>query len=253
MGGTPEFAARLKYNLDQVHARIADACHRSGRRPENVTLVAVTKYAPIEFVRALITLGQLDLGENRPQQLIERANQLRDAPRKLPGGQITLPNWHLIGQLQRNKVRAVLPVATLIHSVDSRRLLQRIGDVAAELRDSGDNRTPRVLLQVNISGEKSKSGFSVEELTAAWDDLHRIPHVEIAGLMTMAPLTEDDDVIRKTFRGLRLLRDQLQARTPEQDLPELSMGMSHDFEIALEEGATLVRLGSVLFEGCQLP
>ncbi len=221
-------------NLLRVNADIATACVRSGRLPDDVTLVAVTKYAELPWVRRLIELGVRNLAENRPQQLIERFEALRGDIR-----------WHLIGHLQRNKVRPVLPLAVLIHSVDSLRLLERISAVAAEL-----SLTPRVLLEVNVSGEASKGGFSIAELTSQWDALQAIPLVQIAGLMTMAPLANDSKAARPVFRKLRLLRDELAQRaTLSTKLTELSMGMSSDFQIAIEEGATLVRVGSRLFEG----
>jgi pyridoxal phosphate enzyme (YggS family) len=239
MTDTAALSARLQANLDQVQRRMADACARTGRPPESVRLVAVTKTAPLPAIRALLNLGQTTLGENRPQQLLERADLLRGAP--------VLPHWHLIGQLQRNKVRSLLPAVELIHSVDSLKLLQRIGEVAGEL-----GRRAAVLLQANVSGEANKQGFAPEELERDWDAIQSIPNIDIQGLMTMAPLTEDETLIRGAFRGLRQLRDELQARSPAMSLSELSMGMSGDFELAIEEGATLVRLGSVLFHADDL-
>jgi pyridoxal phosphate enzyme (YggS family) len=227
----------IRTNLARVRNRIAEAAIRAGRSPDQIRLVAVTKYASLEAIRHLIALGETQLGENRPQQLISRAALFAD----------TCPSplaWHLIGQLQRNKVRAVLPSAAMIHSVDSFPLLERISQIAREL-----NLVPQILLQVNISEETSKSGFPAEELRSRWSELGQVPNVELAGLMAMAPLTEDEELIRSTFRGLRELRDGLRSESPGIPLNELSMGMSHDFPIAIEEGATLVRLGSVLFEG----
>lgn len=222
---------QFRQNLERVQGRIDAACERVGRKPDDIRLIAVTKYAPLAYIAPLLDLGVLDLGENRPQQLVERA--------------IMLPNarWHLIGQLQRNKVRSVLPHAALIHSVDSLRLLQRIGDIAGEL-----GLTPRVLLQVNVSGESAKQGFRPDDLRRDWQACLHVPHVEIEGLMTMAPLSDDPGDARPTFRGLRLLRDELARDAP---LPILSMGMSHDMEVAIEEGATMVRVGSAVFEGLE--
>ncbi len=221
-------------NLLRVNADIATACARSGRLSADVTLVAVTKYAELPWIQRLVELGVINLAENRPQQLIERFQALRGDIR-----------WHLIGHLQRNKVRPALPLAVLIHSVDSLRLLERISTVAAEL-----SLTPRVLLEVNVSGEGSKDGFPIAELTTQWDALQSVPLVQIAGLMTMAPLADDPEAARPVFRKLRLLRDELAQRaTQSTKLTELSMGMSSDFQVAIEEGATLVRVGSRLFEG----
>jgi len=223
---------RLQANLAKVRERIAAACIRAGRMPESVQLVAVTKYAQLNWIRHLPVLGIRMLGENRPQQLVERAAALPDV------------EWHLVGPLQRNKVRSVLPHTALIHSVDSLRLLQRISDVSAEL-----GQRTRVLLQVNVSGEASKQGLAPDELLQSWPEFERVPHVEIAGLMTMAPLEDDPELARPSFRGLRQLCDELQRLPAKPALPILSMGMSGDMEVAIEEGATHVRVGSALFEG----
>lgn len=208
------------------------AADRSGRNPADVRLVAVTKYASLEAVRALVELGVDALGESRPQQFAQRVAEL-DAP----------VNWHFIGTLQRNKVRLVLPHAALIHSVDSLRLLERVNQVAIEL-----GLAPRLLLEVNISGEKSKHGFTPTALEHDWDQLVRSHPGQIVGLMTMAPASDDPEQTRPCFRGLRDLRDRLARRSRQIELSELSMGMSGDFEVAIEEGATLIRVGSALFE-----
>lgn len=220
----------LADNYVAVRRRIAAACERAGRDPTSVRLVAVTKYATVEAIRELVALGHRDLGENRPQQLLERAASIDAEVR-----------WHLIGTLQRNKARKVLPVASLVHSADSVRLLESLDRLAAEL-----SLRPRVLLEVNVSGEQSKHGFVPEGLRAAWPQVAAFPHLDIAGLMTMAPYADDPETARPFFRELRRLRDELAAagRIP---LPELSMGMSGDFEVAIEEGATIVRVGSALF------
>lgn len=223
--------SRLRENFAQLAMKREAACKRSGRDPRHVQLVAVTKSVPLSVVTILRKIGLTHFGENRPQQLIERAQALADPI-----------DWHLIGPLQRNKVRAVLPYARWIHSVASQQLLERMGRVAGEL-----NLCPKVLLQVNISGEASKQGFTPDGIRREWPALLQVPNVDITGLMTMAPDTEDEEIIRTTFRGLRHLRDEL--RVDQWPLSELSMGMSHDFEIAIEEGATLIRVGSLLFEG----
>jgi pyridoxal phosphate enzyme (YggS family) len=225
---------RLADNLQSVTEEIVAACSRAGRSPEEVTLVAVTKYAELDWIRRLIELGVRQLAENRPQQLLDRAEQLP-----------TEVHWHMIGHLQRNKVKPLLPRTVLIHSVDSLRLLERISALAAEL-----SLRPRVLIEVNVSGEESKDGLLNSELNAQWDTIQAVPNVEVAGLMTMAPQTSDSSVARRVFRSLRQLRNELAARAaPQVKLTELSMGMSGDFAVAIEEGATLVRIGSRLFEG----
>jgi PLP dependent protein len=227
-------AERLRENLQLIHGRIAAACGRTGRDPASVRIVAVTKYAEWSWVEALTDLGMTVLGESRPQQLIERSAAMQRPV-----------EWHQIGHLQRNKVRSVLPVVALIHSVDSWRLLHRIDEIAGEL-----GRQPEVLLQVNISGEASKHGFAPDDVRAGFAESGTLSHVLVRGLMTMAPYSDDPETARPVFRGLRELRDELQAAAPPMvTLHHLSMGMSNDFEVAVEEGATLVRLGSLLFEG----
>jgi pyridoxal phosphate enzyme (YggS family) len=228
----------LQSNLNRVRERIDDACARADRTPAEVTLVAVTKYAELDWVRALIDLGVFDLGESRPQQLVSRAQDLSKEVR-----------WHMIGHLQRNKVDLLLPVANRLHSVDSVRLLQAI-DKEAKKQQSSIAAIPQLLLEVNVSGEKSKDGFDPAELQSVWAEICGLDSIAIEGLMTMAPLSEDNDSARAVFRSLRLLRDQLvDTCGGHLKLPELSMGMSGDFEIGIEEGATLVRVGSSLFEG----
>ena len=232
----------LQKNLASIQQQISDACQRSGRTPEDVQIIAVTKYADWSWVQDLSQLHNV-FGENRPQQLAER--------------QVLLPqiHWHLIGQLQRNKVRLTLHHAAMIHSVDSLRLLEAICAAAAADQESTP---PSILLQVNMSGEASKSGFAPAELPAIWPDVLRLCcGLRLCGLMTMAAECDTPESARPTFQGLRLLRDSLQNRDDTRDagitLTELSMGMSGDFVPAVEEGATLVRIGSRLFEGLQTP
>ncbi len=224
----------LARNLDDVRQRIARACEKSHRSASEVRLVAVTKTAELGWIRGLLDLGQVDLGENRPQQLAQRAAELPSSIR-----------WHFIGHLQRNKVDLVLPIAECIHSVDSLRLLRCVDERAAKTGCS-----PRVLLEVNVSGEASKGGFAPAELLAAWKEVLELETVNLAGLMTMAPLSDNREIARPVFRGLRELRDQLVQRSEGRlPLAVLSMGMSGDFEVAVEEGSTMVRIGSRLFEG----
>lgn len=231
--------ATLQKNLDQITQRIELACERSNRDRTEVRVIGVTKYAQTEWVRELVELGWTTLGEARPQQLVERAEQFHNDP------DMPAVNWHLIGHLQRNKVRPILPVVEVIHSVDSLRLLDRIEFIADEL-----GTRPRVLLEVNIAEDSAKDGFSVSNLQREWPELVDRSAVQIEGLMTMAPHTDDETLIRRTFAQLRELRDQLRDQSPVHcPLDELSMGMSGDFEIAIEEGSTMIRLGSALFEG----
>lgn len=229
----------LRANLALVRAGVQAACDRAGRTAADVKIVAVTKSVGPAVIAEVPGIGLLELAENRPQQLLERAGELATSV-----GHDFRVRWHLIGQLQRNKVRAVLPVIALLHSVDSLRLLERVSQVAGEL-----SLQTEVLLQVNTSGEASKQGFSVSELRQQWPVLCALPNVQLRGLMTMAPDTEDETVVRSTFRALRELRDELRSESGAEGFSELSMGMSQDYEIAIEEGATIVRLGSTLFQG----
>lgn len=240
----------LQANLKQLRTRMAAACARSGREINSVQLVAVTKSASVDAIAGLMQCGQLVLAENRPQQLIERATLLNPLVATTVcstefHSADAKTQWHLIGQLQSNKIRSILPWVQMIHSIESLKQLIRVNRIAGEL-----GLTPTVLLEVNISGENSKGGFSPDQLLAEWEAIRELKQVRTTGLMTMAPFTEDLEQIRNTFRGLREFRDQLVDAAPGHALPELSMGMSHDFEIAIEEGATLIRVGSLLFEGC---
>ena len=244
---SPEVAARVRANLAGVRARIAHAAAAAGRDPGEITLVAVTKYAELPWVRAIIAEGVADLGENRPQQLAERQPLLGEAIR-----------WHLIGTLQRNKVGLVLDAMPggLIHSVDSVRLGRRIAGLAADRSQPGRPqparvlRPARVLLQVNVTGENSKQGLEPGDVAAAIAELAS-DSLQIDGLMTMAAIrtSATDDGPRRAFDTLRQLRDD--CATAAVPLPILSMGMSGDFEDAIAAGATHLRVGSTLFDGCQ--
>ena len=221
-------------NLQSIRDRITRSCLRAGRGVDEVTLVAVTKYAELEWIQELIQLGCRELGEARPQQLVARARSLDPEIR-----------WHLIGHLQRNKAEDLLPIVHRIHSVDSVRLFDHL----AKLSQKRERRTS-ILLEVNVSGESSKDGFDPVELLAVWPQLQTCESLEISGLMTMAPQTDQVESARPVFRRLRELRDQLRdAAGGRVLLPELSMGMSNDFEIGIEEGATIIRIGSSLFAG----
>jgi pyridoxal phosphate enzyme (YggS family) len=226
--------ATLRSRLDAVEARLCAACKRRGRRRDEVTLVAVTKTVGVAVAEVLPALGVLDLGENRPQELWRKAAAMPATVR-----------WHLIGHLQRNKVERTLPLVHSIHSVDSLRLL------AALEAETGKRRlAPEVLLEINASREANKHGFAPDDVPGLAPALAALRHLRVTGLMTMAAFEADPERCRPTFVLLRNLRDQLRTELGKPDaVPQLSMGMSNDFEIAVEEGATLVRLGSVLFEG----
>lgn len=222
-----DFIAR---NLAVVRARIDAAAARAGRDPATVQLVAVSKTRPAEAVHAAAAGGQLIFGESRVQEARE----------KIPACPPDL-EWHFIGHLQKNKIRHALPLFRLFHSVDTLALAQAMDRIAGET-----GRIVDVLLEANVSGEVSKHGFSPEQLKEYFAPLTALPRLRVRGLMTMAPHSENPEQARPFFRALRELRDELQQvhGTP---LPELSMGMSGDFEPAIEEGSTLVRIGSSLF------
>jgi pyridoxal phosphate enzyme (YggS family) len=224
----------LAVRLAAVEARLQAACRRAGRNRTDVTFVCVTKTVTPATAAALADLGALDLGENRPQELWRKAAALPKTIR-----------WHLIGHLQRNKIERTLPLVQLIHSVDSLRLLEALdAEAVRQQRQIG------VLLEINASQELSKHGWAVDDLPGVIGQLARFQQIRVQGLMTMAALEADPEQCRPTFATVRALRDRLCGQMPPpHSLHELSMGMSNDFEIAIEEGATLVRIGTALFEG----
>jgi pyridoxal phosphate enzyme (YggS family) len=231
----PARRAELQRRLQAVERRIDQACRRSGRDRSDVTLVAVTKSVGEATAGVAVDLGLTDLGESRPQELW----------RKRAGLPATV-RWHLIGHLQRNKIGPSLPVH-LIHSVDSERLLRALDQAAR-----AQARPVSILLQVNTSGEASKQGFAPQELPGVVARAGDFQGVRIEGLMTMAPLNANAEHCRAPFAAVRRL--QLQFRddlSPPHQLRHLSMGMSNDFEVAIEEGATLIRLGTLLFDGIE--
>lgn len=213
--------------LAQVRGRIAEAAERSGRRGDDVRLIAVSKKKPVEAVVAARRGGCGDFGENYVQELVEKADVLADDP----------PRWHFIGHLQRNKVNALLavPGLVLVHGVDSPRLVAAL--------DKRTSRPLEILLHVDVAGEQTKSGCRPSDLGALLDAVDEATNLRARGLMTMPPFGAPEDA-RPHFAALRSLRD---AHGGAERLPELSMGMSNDFEIAIEEGATLVRVGTAIF------
>lgn len=221
----------LAERLAEIRQGMAASADAAGRPPESVQLCAVSKTFPPELIREAMAAGQTVFGESRAQEAILKIPQLPPA------------RWHFIGHLQSNKIRKILPLCELIHSVDSADCARDISRIAAEL---GLRR--RVLLQVNVAGDDAKFGFSADEVTAALPGLLLLPGIEIAGLMTIPPLSDDAAASRPHFAALRQLRDRLQAETGA-ILPELSMGMSGDFHEAIDEGATIVRVGTAIFGG----
>jgi len=230
-----EKADRIRDNVAAVRQKVAESAARAGRSADQITLVGVTKYVSAETARLLVDAGVTDLGESRPQELWAKADALSGSPVR----------WHMIGHLQRNKVKRTLSVATLIHSADSIRLLDEINAEA-----SGHPSPANVLLEVNVSGDAAKHGVPPDELELLLSQLALLQRVAVCGLMTMSGLESDSDQTRREFAALRELRDKLRRiQPPNVALNELSMGMSGDYEIAIEEGATIVRIGSALFEG----
>jgi pyridoxal phosphate enzyme (YggS family) len=211
-------------NITEVRERIAHAAARAGRSPDEITIIAVTKYVDDSAIRQAVEAGIEHFGENRVQEAQRKIL-------RLPGSGLC-PTWHIIGHLQRNKVQTALKIFDIIHSIDSVRLAQAISAQA--------ERVLPVLLQVNIAGEKTKGGFQRDELSEAVAEISNLPHLSIKGLMTIAPLVDDPEEVRPVFKELRELRDSF-------GMEHLSMGMSSDFEIAVEEGATMVRLGRIIF------
>ncbi len=225
----------MQERLAALQARMAAACQRVGRPPDAVKLVAVSKTFPLEAIGAAHALGLRDFGENKVQELVQKAVAV---PGALHGGD---RRWHMIGHLQRNKARDVVAHADLFHALDSLRLARRLDTLAA---DAG--RVVPCLLQVNVSGESSKSGVAPADVQGLLTELAAFQHVQIDGLMTLAAPAPDPELVRPQFRLLRQLLETYTA-TADRPLTVLSMGMSGDFEVAIEEGATHVRVGSALF------
>jgi pyridoxal phosphate enzyme (YggS family) len=233
-------------NLTRVRDRIARAAEAAGRSADEVTLVGVTKYVGASEAAELLAAGCADLGESRPQELWAKATALSFPGEIASASGRPVPRWHLVGHLQRNKVRRTLPLVTLIHSVDSERLLEAIDEAQAAAFTSSP---ARVLLEVNTSGEAAKHGLAPDEVEPLLAAATRFPNVEICGLMTMAALEGGPAVAERNFADLRTLRDRLGPLAPAcVRLDELSMGMSADFEAAIHQGATIVRIGSILWD-----
>lgn len=226
-------------NLHRVHDQIRQAAVGAGRNPAEIKLVAVSKTFPPELVVEAFRAGARDIGENR----VEEARDKIPAVNRELGA--TAPSWHLIGHLQRRKAREAVELFALIQSVDTLRLAETLD------RHAGGMANPLpVLLQVNVAQDPDKFGFAPEPREALFGQVERIvalPHVAVRGLMTIGPLVPSPDGSRPFFRALRELRDDLAARFPQADWSELSMGMTDDFKIAIEEGATIVRIGRAIF------
>ena len=216
--------ARIKQNLAGIRKRIAKAAEKAGRSPSEVTLVAVTKTVDVSAIQEAFAAGLCHFGESRIQEAKDKIPALSCLDPR--------PTWHLVGHLQTNKAKTAAEMFDVIHSVDSLKVAEAISQYAS--------RDMSVLVQVNVAGEASKYGFVLQDTIAALEHIARLPHLRIKGLMTIAPYADNPEEVRPVFRRLRLMRDSL-------GLEHLSMGMSHDFEVAIEEGATLVRIGRAIF------
>lgn len=221
----------LQDRIQHVEERIQAACARSGRNRNDVNIVAVTKYVSVEMTQTVLDQGVLHIGENRPQNAIPKWEALQ--------GRGT---WHFIGHLQSRKVKDVVGKFKYIHSLDRISLAEEV-----DKRAAASGVEVLAFVQVNVSGESTKQGLEPGEAEAFLQEMERYSHIKVIGLMTMAPIEEDPELTRPVFRRLRKLRDELNAKKATREpLTELSMGMSGDFEIAIEEGATWVRLGTIL-------
>ena len=233
----------LQSRIAAVQERIAAAARRAGRDPAAVTLVAVSKTHSPEEVAAAYTAGLRVFGENRVEEAapkVAAVAALLDRPSSVVIGPPSIVEWHMIGHLQSRKAEDVLPWVSMVHSVDSVKLAQRLSRFATA------EKLP-ILLEINVSGEASKYGFQPEELSTAVETIATLPGLALQGLMTMAPIAADPEEVRPVFAALRALRDELARRYPDLDWRHLSMGMTDDFEVAIEEGATLVRMGRAIF------
>lgn len=216
--------------LLEIKSRIESAVHQFGRQSKDVRLMAVSKTYPADVISRVVAAGHVFFGENRVQELLEKAPQL---PAHL--------EWHLIGPLQRNKIRKVVGLCACIQTIDSLKLARAVSRVGSE-----EGLTQEVLLQLRIGGEESKSGFNREELLEGFEELQKLPNLNLAGIMTIPPPTDDFDQARRFFAEARGVRDLLSTQSGL-PLAELSMGMSGDFEAAIAEGSTMVRVGSAIF------
>ncbi len=223
---------QIAANIERVRARIAAAAERVGRAPEEVTLVAVTKTRTPDEITAAYRAGVRHFGENR----------VEEAEAKVPLLDLTGTTWHMVGHLQSRKARRAIRLFDIIHSVDSVKLARRLDRLAAE-----EGKTLPVLIEVNVSGEESKYGFHPGDLDEAVPQIVVLSHLRVEGLMTVAFIATDPEEVRPVFAALRRLRDELRERFPQSEWKHLSMGMTDDFEVAIEEGATMVRIGRAIF------
>lgn len=223
----------LEERIADVYRRIAEACRRVGRKSADVGLIAVSKEITADQIKEALAAGLKAFGENRVQDFVKKYEVLGDQA-----------EWHFIGHLQRNKAKYLIGKVKMIHSLDSIRLAETLNRLS-----EAQGYPWEVLVQVNVSGESTKFGIAPSELSDFLDELRQMEGIKVCGLMTIAPYCEDPEEVRPVFRKLRELKEKMAQEKPWLELRHLSMGMSNDFEVAVEEGATLVRIGSALF-GC---
>lgn len=220
----------IKQNLDFVFERIKEHLEIASRSSDEILLIAVSKTFPVEYIKEAYDYGVNNFGENKAQELREKAEILKDLD----------INWHFIGRIQTNKVKYIVPVSEYIHSVYREKEMAEIDKIAKK-----HNKIQKILIEMNISGEETKGGITEKELKNLLEVAKKYENIEVRGLMTMAPYTDDEEIIRNVFLNLKKLRDEYVKYYP--NLKELSMGMSNDFHIAIESGATMLRIGSLIF------
>ncbi len=235
---------RIEKNLQNIRQNIADACDRSGRNPEDITIIAVTKSVELDTIKNLLDAGITEIGESRVQQLSQRAEEVDNYIQRKRTTLAKPIRWHMIGHLQRNKVKPVLNIGAVIHAIDSLRLAEEISERAVKI-----NVTTDVMLQVNCSQEDQKYGVAVGAALHLAEMIDTMPHLRLVGLMTMGPLVADPEDARNSFVRLREIFAEMKTeKIGSKAFKHLSMGMSNDYQIAVEEGATMLRIGSALFE-----
>jgi len=222
----------INENILRIRQKISKAALKSGRRPEDVKLIAAVKKVPVEKIMEAIDAGVIDIGENRVQDAVVKFSEIGN-----------LAKWHFIGHLQRNKVKYIVPFTEIIHSVDSFRLAFEINKQAKKI-----NKIQKIFLEVNISGEESKFGFSSNEILEKLKEMSELKNISIEGLMTLPPMEVEKEAARKFFKRLRDIFENIKIKKiPHVNMSYLSMGMTNDFEIAIEEGANMVRIGTGIF------
>jgi len=234
MAEAPQELETLRSRLDELHGRIERSAQRAGRASDEIKLIAVSKTHPASVLREALEAGATDFGENRVQEAEEKIAELKGAPAR----------WHLIGPLQANKARRAVKLFDCIHSIDSVELIKRLERLCVE----EEREDLPVLVQINLAEEETKSGARIEEVSGIIEKINGCKRLKLTGLMTLPPFYEDAERVRPFFRRLRELRDELATQEVfKSGAGELSMGMSHDFEIAIAEGATMVRVGTAIF------